>query len=117
MLPRTLEAAAALAAEGVEAEVIDLRVLRPLDEAAIMRSVARTRRAIIIEEAWRSGGFAAEVSARILEQVFYELDAPVQRVCGEEVPMPYARQLEEAALPSVAKIVAAARGLTGKRPA
>jgi pyruvate dehydrogenase E1 component beta subunit len=117
MLPRTLEAAAALAAEGVEAEVIDLRVLRPLDEAAIMRSVARTRRAIIIEEAWRSGGFAAEVSARILEQVFYELDAPVQRVCGEEVPMPYARQLEEAALPSVAKIVAAARSLTGKRPA
>jgi pyruvate dehydrogenase E1 component beta subunit len=117
MLARTLDAAAALATEGIEAEVIDLRVLRPLDEATIMRSVARTRRAIVIEEAWRSGGFAAEISARILEQVFFELDAPVQRVCGEEVPMPYARQLEEAALPSVAKIVAAAHSLIGTRPA
>jgi pyruvate dehydrogenase E1 component beta subunit len=117
MLPRTLEAATALAAEGIEAEVIDLRVLRPLDDQAIMRSVARTRRAIIVEEAWRSGGFAAEVSARILEQAFFELDAPVQRVCGAEVPIPYARQLEEAALPSVARIVAAARGLFGGRPA
>jgi pyruvate dehydrogenase E1 component beta subunit len=117
MLPRTLEAATALAAEGIEAEVIDLRVLRPLDDQAIMRSVARTRRAIIVEEAWRSGGFAAEVSARILEQAFFELDAPVQRVCGAEVPIPYARQLEEAALPSVARIVAAARGLIGGRPA
>jgi pyruvate dehydrogenase E1 component beta subunit len=117
MLPRTLAAAEALATEGIEAEVIDLRVLRPLDDATIMRSVARTRRAILVEEAWRSGGFAAEVSARILEQAFYELDAPVQRVCGEEVPIPYARQLEEAALPSVPRIVAAARGLIGKRPA
>jgi len=117
MLPRTLAAAEALATEGIEAEVIDLRVLRPLDDATIMHSVARTRRAILVEEAWRSGGFAAEVSARILEQAFYELDAPVQRVCGEEVPIPYARQLEEAALPSVPRIVAAARGLIGKRPA
>jgi pyruvate dehydrogenase E1 component beta subunit len=116
MLPRTLEAATALATEGIEAEVIDLRVLRPLDAGTIMRSLARTRRAIIVEEAWRSGGFAAEVSARIMEQAFYELDAPVQRVCGEEVPMPYARQLEEAALPSVARIVAAARDLAGPRP-
>ena len=116
MLPRTLAAAEALATEGIEAEVIDLRVLRPLDDATIMHSVARTRRAILVEEAWRSGGFAAEVSARILEQAFYELDAPVQRVCGEEVPIPYARQLEEAALPSVPRIVAAARGLIGKRP-
>jgi pyruvate dehydrogenase E1 component beta subunit len=117
MLPRTLEAAVALAAEGIEAEVIDLRVLRPLDDVTIMRSVARTRRAIIVEEAWRSGGFAAEVSARILEQAFFELDAPVQRVCGEEVPMPYARELEVAALPSVARIMAAARGLFGRKPA
>jgi len=116
MLPRTLEAAAALAAENIDAEVIDLRVLRPLDDATVMRSVARTRRAIIVEEAWRSGGFAAEVSARITEQVFFELDAPVQRICGEEVPMPYARQLEEAAMPSVARIVAAARALIGKHP-
>jgi pyruvate dehydrogenase E1 component beta subunit len=117
MLPRTIEAAEALAAEGIEAEVIDLRVLRPLDDVTIMQSVARTRRAIVVEEAWRSGGFAAEVSARILEQAFFELDAPVQRVCGEEVPIPYARQLEEAALPSVARIVAAARALIGRRPA
>jgi pyruvate/2-oxoglutarate/acetoin dehydrogenase E1 component len=117
MLPRTLEAAEALATEGVEAEVIDLRVLRPLDDATIMQSVARTRRAIVVEEAWRSGGFAAEVSARILEQAFFELDAPVRRVCGEEVPIPYARQLEEAALPSVARIVATARELIGRPPA
>jgi pyruvate dehydrogenase E1 component beta subunit len=117
MLPRTLEAAVELAAEGIEAEVIDLRVLRPLDDVTIMRSVARTRRAIIVEEAWRSGGFAAEVSARILEQSFFELDAPVQRVCGEEVPMPYARELETAALPSVARIVAATRALLGRKPA
>jgi pyruvate dehydrogenase E1 component beta subunit len=117
MLPRTLEAAEALAAENIDAEVIDLRVLRPLDDAAVMQSVARTRRAVIVEEAWRSGGFAAEVSARITEQAFFELDAPVQRVCGEEVPIPYARQLEEAALPSVSRIVAAARTLIGKRPA
>ena len=117
MLPRTLEAAMALAAEGIEAEVIDLRVLRPLDDVTIMRSVARTRRAIIVEEAWRSGGFAAEVSARILEQAFFELDAPVQRVCGEEVPMPYARELETAALPSVARIMAVARALLGRKPA
>ena len=116
MLPRTLEAATALATEGIHAEVIDLRVLRPLDAGTIMRSLARTRRAIIVEEAWRSGGFAAEVSARIMEQAFYELDAPVQRVCGEEVPIPYARQLEEAALPSVALIIAAARDLVGPRP-
>jgi len=117
MLPRTMEAAQALAAEGIEAEVIDLRVLRPLDDTTIMRSLARTRRAIIVEEAWRSGGFAAEVSARILEQAFFELDAPVQRVCGAEVPIPYARQLEEAALPSVARIVAAARALIGQQSA
>jgi pyruvate dehydrogenase E1 component beta subunit len=117
MLPRTLEAAMALAAEGIEAEVIDLRVLRPLDDVTIMRSVARTRRALIVEEAWRSGGFAAEVSARILEQAFFELDAPVQRVCGEEVPMPYARELETAALPSVARIMAAARALLGRNAA
>ena len=117
MLPRTLEAATELAAEGIEAEVIDLRVLRPLDDATVMRSVARTRRAVVVEEAWRSGGFAAEVCARIQEQAFFELDAPVQRVCGEEVPMPYARQLETAALPSVAGIAAAARRLIGRRAA
>jgi pyruvate dehydrogenase E1 component beta subunit len=115
MLPQTLAAAAALAAEGIEAEVIDLRVLRPLDDATIMQSVARTRRAVVVDEMWRSGSFAAEVSARIMEQAFFELDAPVQRVCSEEVPIPYARHLEEATVPSVTRIVAAVRGVIGQR--
>ena len=113
-LPKTLEAATALAEQGVSAEVLDLRVLRPLDTAAIVASVNKTRRAVVVDEGWRSGSLAAEVSARIMEQSFYELDAPVARVCSEEVPIPYARHLEEAALPQVAKIVAAARRLMGK---
>ena len=113
MLPRTLEAAASLASSGIEAEVIDLRTLRPLDEATILDSVRRTHRAVIVDEEWRSGSFAAEVSARIMEGAFYELDAPVARVCGAEVPMPYARHLEEAALPQAARIVATVSGLLG----
>lgn len=107
-LPKTLAAADELAAEGISAEVIDLRTLRPLDDAAIADSVARTHRAVVIDEAWRTGSLAAEVSARIAEGSFYELDAPVERLCSAEVPMPYARQLEEAALPQTADIVAAA---------
>ena len=99
-LPKTLEAAAALAAEGIEAEVIDLRSLRPLDDD-ILGSVARTRRAVIVDEGWRSGSLAAEVSARIMERGFWELDAPVGRVCSAEVPIPYPRHLEQAALPQV----------------
>lgn len=79
--------------------MIDLRTLRPLDDATITASVARTHRAVIIDEAWRTGSLAAEVSARIAEQSLYELDAPVERVCSAELPIPYARQLEEAALP------------------
>jgi pyruvate dehydrogenase E1 component beta subunit len=106
-LPKALAAADELAAEGISAEVIDLRTLRPLDDAAITASVARTHRAVIVDEAWRTGSFAAEVSARITEGSFYDLDAPVERVCSAEVPMPYARQLEEAALPQTADIVAA----------
>ncbi|MFI1731157.1 alpha-ketoacid dehydrogenase subunit beta [Streptomyces acidicola] len=107
-LPKTLAAADELAAEGIRAEVIDLRTLRPLDDAAITASVVRTHRAVVIDEAWRTGSLAAEVSARIAEGSFYELDAPVERVCSAEVPMPYARRLEEAALPQPADIVAAA---------
>jgi pyruvate dehydrogenase E1 component beta subunit len=103
-----LAAADALAASGVEAEVIDLRVLRPLDEAAIVDAVRRTHRAVVVDEGWRSGSLAAEVSARIMESAFYELDAPVARVCTAEVPIPYAKQLEDAALPSVAGVVSAA---------
>ncbi|MDR6975971.1 pyruvate dehydrogenase E1 component beta subunit [Streptomyces sp. 3330] len=107
-LPKTLAAADELAAEDISAEVIDLRTLRPLDSATVAASVARTHRAVVVDEAWRTGSLAAEVSARIAEESFYDLDAPVERVCGAEVPMPYARQLEEAALPQTADIVAAA---------
>jgi pyruvate dehydrogenase E1 component beta subunit len=105
-LPKALKAA-----EEVDGEVIDLRVLRPLDMAPIVESVKKTRRAVVIDEGWKSGGLAAEVMARIMEQSFYELDAPVARVCSEEVPVPYARHLEEAALPQPEKIVAAVKGL------
>ena len=106
---KTLEAATALAAEGIEAEVIDLRSLRPLDDATIMVSVAKTRRAVIVDEGWRSGSLAAEVCARIVEQAFWSLDSPVGRVCSEEVPVPYPRHLENAALPQTPKIIAAAK--------
>ncbi|AWN30535.1 alpha-ketoacid dehydrogenase subunit beta [Streptomyces sp. NEAU-S7GS2] len=107
-LPKALAAADELAADGLSAEVIDLRTLRPLDEATLAASVARTHHVVIVDEAWRTGSLAAEVSARLAEHSFYELDAPVERVCSAEVPIPYARQLEEAALPQTADIVAAA---------
>ncbi|MFF7319858.1 alpha-ketoacid dehydrogenase subunit beta [Streptomyces albogriseolus] len=107
-LPKVLAAAHQLADEGIDAEVIDLRTLRPLDGATIAASVARTHRAVVVDEAWRTGSPAAEVSARIAEESFYDLDAPVERVCSAEVPIPYARQLEEAALPQTADVVAAA---------
>ncbi|MGA7912762.1 MAG: alpha-ketoacid dehydrogenase subunit beta [Candidatus Dormiibacterota bacterium] len=110
---KTLQAADELARAGIEAEVIDLRVLRPLDTGTLLASVRKTHRALIVDEAWRSGGISAEVSARIMEGAFYDLDAPVARVCGAEVPMPYPRHLEEAALPQVATIVAGARALFG----
>jgi pyruvate dehydrogenase E1 component beta subunit len=110
-LAKALTAADQLAADGVEAEVIDLRTLRPLDDETVISSVGRTHRAVIVDEGWRSGSLAAEVSARITEQAFYELDAPVARVCSAEVPIPYARQLEQAALPQPEKIVAAVRGM------
>ena len=110
-LPKALEAAGQLAEDGIDAEVLDLRVLRPLDEAALLASVRKTRRAVVIDENWRSGGLAAEVMARIMEGAFYDLDAPVARVCSEEVPVPYAKHLEDAALPQAGKIVAAARRL------
>ncbi|HJV91594.1 MAG TPA: alpha-ketoacid dehydrogenase subunit beta [Holophagaceae bacterium] len=112
-LPKTLEAAERLAREGVDAEVVDLRLLRPLDMETVLASVARTHRAVIIDEAWRTGSFAAEVAARIQEQGFDLLDGPVLRVCSQEVPMPYAVHLERAALPQVEDILAAARELAG----
>lgn len=108
---KALQAAETLAVEGISAEVVDLRVLRPLDDATIMASVAKCRRAVIVDEGWRSGSLAAEVIARIVEQAFFELDAPMARVCSEEVPIPYARHMEEAALPQADKIVATVKGM------
>jgi pyruvate/2-oxoglutarate/acetoin dehydrogenase E1 component len=102
---KTLEAAASLSSKNIDAEVIDLRVLRPLDTTTILASVSKTHRAVIIDEAWRTGSFAAEISALIMEQAFDELDSPVRRVCSVEVPMPYAKHMEDAALPQPQKIV------------
>ncbi len=104
-----MAAADELATDGIDAEVLDLRVLRPLDTDAIVGSVRRTHRVVLVDEGWRSGSIAAEVSARIMEQAFYDLDAPVARVCSAEVPMPYAKHLEDAALPDPGAIAAAAR--------
>ena len=112
-LAKALEAAEQLAADGVEAEVLDLRVLRPLDEATILESVRRTRRAVVIDEGWRSGSLAAEVCARIAEQAFFELEAPPARVCSAEVPTPYAQHLEQAALPQVEGVLTAVRSVLG----
>lgn len=108
---KTLEAADALAREGIEAEVIDLRVLRPLDMATVIQSVRRTRRVVIVDEGWRSGSLSAEIAARLVEEAFFDLDAPIRRVCAREVPMPYAAHLEQAALPQPETIAAAARSL------
>ncbi len=108
-LSTALAAAEALAEDGVQAEVIDLRTLRPLDDVTFLDSVRRTHRAVVVDEGWRSGSISAEVSARIMEQAFYELDAPVGRVASEEVPTPYARHMEQAAIPGVEDIVTAAR--------
>jgi pyruvate dehydrogenase E1 component beta subunit len=108
---KALEAATALAAEGIEAEVVDLRTLRPLDAATVLASVARTHRVLVVDEGWRTGSFAAEVLARIAEDAFFDLDGPVQRVCTAEVPLPYARHMEDAALPQAATIAAAARAM------
>lgn len=112
-VPKALDAADELAAAGVECDVIDVRVLRPLDDATILESVCKTHRVVVVDEAWRTGSLAAEISARIVESAFYELDAPIARVCTMEVPIPYAKHLEEAALPQSDKIVVAVRGLFG----
>ena len=108
-LGKALAAADSLTEEGISAEVIDLRVLRPLDDETIMASVRSTHRVVIIDEGWRTGSLSAEIAARIAEQAFYDLDAPIERVCAAEVPVPYAKHLEDAALPQPADIVAAAR--------
>lgn len=112
-LHKSLEAAQILESHGIEAEVIDLRTLRPLDDKTFLDSIARTHRALIVDEGWRSGGISAEISSRIMEKAFYELDAPVARLCSAEVPMPYAGHLEEAALPQTDAIVGLVRKMVG----
>ena len=112
-LIKSLEAAEILASQGVEAEVIDLRTLRPLDDTTFLTSIAKTHRALIVDEGCRSGSISAEISARIMEKVFYELDAPVERLCSEEVPMPYAKHFEEAVLPQTEKIVSLVKKMVG----
>ena len=108
---KALEAAETLAGEGIDAEVIDLRTLRPLDDETILASVAKTHRVLIVDEGWRSGSISAEISARLMESAFYELDAPVARLCSAEVPVPYAQHLEHAALPQTETIVQTVRGM------
>lgn len=114
-LPKALDAADELALAGISCEVIDLRVLRPLDTQTFVESVRRTHRAVVVDEAWRTGSLAGEISAQIVENAFFDLDAPVARVCSAEVPMPYAKHLEQAALPQRDDIVAAVHNLIGDR--
>ncbi len=113
-LGKTLAAAEVLVAQGVQAEVIDLRTLRPLDMPTVLGSLAKTHRMVIIDEGWKSGSLAAEIMARVMEEAFFDLDAPVARVCGVEVPIPYPKHLEEAAIPQVAGIVDAALRTMGR---
>jgi pyruvate dehydrogenase E1 component beta subunit len=114
-LPTALAAAEELATSGIEAEVVDLRSLRPLDDATITASVRKTHRAVVVDEGWRTMSLSAEISARLVEQCFFDLDAPVARVCSAEVPMPYAKHLEEAALPQTPDVVAAVLEVVGER--
>ncbi len=114
---KALAAAETLSRDGVEAEVVDLRVLRPLDDATILASVRKTRRAVVVDEGWRSFGLSAEIAARIMERAFHELEAPVARVCGAEAPVPYPKHLEDAALPQPDSIAAAALATIGRSPA
>lgn len=106
-----LEAADMLAKEGISAEVVDLRALNPLDMTTVLASVRRTHRAVTVEESWLTGGWGGEVAAQIMEQAFDSLDGPVLRVGGADVPMPYARNLEQAAIPNAATVVARVKEL------
>ena len=114
-LGKTLQAAETLAGDGIDAEVIDLRTLRPLDMTTVAASVKKTRRAVIVDEGWRSGSLSAEISARLVESHFYDLDAPIARVCTAEVPIPYPKHLEDAAVPQPPAIIAAVRETMGRR--
>jgi pyruvate/2-oxoglutarate/acetoin dehydrogenase E1 component len=110
-LPKVLKAASELEALNINVEVVDLRCLRPLDSATIIASIEKTHLAIIIDEGWKTGSLAGEISAIIMEQAFWSLDAPVQRICTQELPIPYPRHLEQAALPQVEEIVSRAQNL------
>lgn len=112
-LQKSLKAAEELSNEGIKAEVVDLRVLRPLDNETIFSSVTKTGRAVIVDEGWKSGGISAEISARITEELLYDLDGPVERICGMEVPAPYAKHLEQASLPQSETIVDAIKNMGG----
>lgn len=117
MVGVTLHAADELAGQGIEVEVVDLRSLRPLDIDTVIASVRKTNRAVFVEEGWRSYGVGAEIAARIQELAFDDLDHPVERIAGKEVPLPYATDLEQAATPSVDNIVETVRTMVGRREA
>ena len=108
----TMEAAETLAGEGIEAEVIDLRTLRPMDSETVVASVKKTNRCVVVEQGWPQSGIGSEIAAMLMEQAFDWLDAPVARVTGKDVPMPYAANLEKLALPSAADVVEAAKAVT-----
>lgn len=108
-LEKCLDAAEQLQQDGIEAEVIDLRTLRPLDMSTVLASLAKTHRIVIVDEGWRTGSLAGEISAQIMESGFDLLDWPVQRLCSAEVPIPYAKHLEDAALPSAGRVAALVR--------
>ncbi len=103
-----LDAAEELAQRGVDAEVVELRSLRPLDTETFIDSVRKTGRAVVVDDGWKTGGIGAEIGMQIVEEAFFHLDAPIRRVCRAEVPMPYAAHLEQAALPQVDDVVEAA---------
>jgi pyruvate dehydrogenase E1 component beta subunit len=113
-LGKTLEAALTLEEQGITAEVIDLRCLRPLDTNTIYRSVIKTKRLLVVDEGWRTGSLAAEICANVAQECFWSLDAPPQRVCSAEVPIPYSKHMEQAALPKVKDIMQAASLLVRK---
>jgi len=114
-LGKTLQAAEMVAAEGIDAEVIDLRSLRPLDMPTVLESVRKTHRAVVVDEGWKSGSLSAEIVTRLVEQAFYDLDAPLARVCTAEVPIPYPKHLEDAAVPQPSAIADAVRAVIGHR--
>ena len=107
-----LKAADELAKENISAEVIDLRTLKPIDSGTIVESVKKTGRIVTVEEGWKQSGVGAEIAARVMEEAFDYLDAPIARVTGKDVPMPYAANLEKLALPSVAEVVEAAKAVS-----